>query len=32
VSVIDGETDNIKITTPEDLERAERIVARKRSG
>jgi 2-C-methyl-D-erythritol 4-phosphate cytidylyltransferase len=32
VSVIDGEMDNIKITTPEDLERAERIVARKRSG
>ena len=32
VSVIEGEPDNIKITTPEDLERAERIVARKRSG
>jgi 2-C-methyl-D-erythritol 4-phosphate cytidylyltransferase len=32
VSVIEGEPNNIKITTPEDLERAERIVARKRSG
>jgi 2-C-methyl-D-erythritol 4-phosphate cytidylyltransferase len=30
VSVVEGEADNIKITTPEDLERAERIVARKR--
>jgi len=32
VSVIEGEPDNIKITTPEDLTLAERIVARKRSG
>jgi 2-C-methyl-D-erythritol 4-phosphate cytidylyltransferase len=31
VSVIDGEADNIKITTTQDLARAERIVARKRS-
>ena len=30
VSVIEGEPDNIKITTAEDLARAERIVARKR--
>lgn len=32
VSVIEGEPDNIKITTPEDLVRAERIVSRGRSG
>lgn len=31
VSVIEGEPDNIKITTPEDLGRAERIVSRGRS-
>ena len=31
VSVIDGEPDNLKITTPEDLARAEGIVARRRS-
>jgi 2-C-methyl-D-erythritol 4-phosphate cytidylyltransferase len=31
VSVIEGEPDNIKITTPEDLVRAERIAARRRS-
>jgi 2-C-methyl-D-erythritol 4-phosphate cytidylyltransferase len=31
VSVIEGEPDNIKITTPEDLARAERIMARRRS-
>ena len=31
VSVIEGEPDNIKITTPEDLARAERIVAQRRS-
>jgi 2-C-methyl-D-erythritol 4-phosphate cytidylyltransferase len=30
VAVIDGEPDNIKITTPEDLARAERIVAKRR--
>jgi 2-C-methyl-D-erythritol 4-phosphate cytidylyltransferase len=30
VSVIEGEPDNIKITTPEDLARAERIMARRR--
>jgi 2-C-methyl-D-erythritol 4-phosphate cytidylyltransferase len=29
--VIEGEPDNIKITTPEDLVRAERIAARRRS-
>jgi 2-C-methyl-D-erythritol 4-phosphate cytidylyltransferase len=32
VSVIEGEPDNIKITTPEDLVRAERIVSTGRSG
>jgi 2-C-methyl-D-erythritol 4-phosphate cytidylyltransferase len=31
VSVIEGERDNIKITTPEDLARAEGIAARRRS-
>jgi 2-C-methyl-D-erythritol 4-phosphate cytidylyltransferase len=31
VSVIEGEVDNIKITTPEDLARAERIAAQGRS-
>jgi 2-C-methyl-D-erythritol 4-phosphate cytidylyltransferase len=31
VSVVEGEADNIKITTPEDLARAERIMARRRS-
>lgn len=30
VAVIDGEPDNIKITTPEDLARAERIAANRR--
>ena len=30
VAVIEGEPDNIKITTPEDLVRAERILARQR--
>jgi 2-C-methyl-D-erythritol 4-phosphate cytidylyltransferase len=32
VSVIEGEPDNIKITTPEDLARGERIAAQRRSG
>jgi 2-C-methyl-D-erythritol 4-phosphate cytidylyltransferase len=32
VSVIEGEPDNIKITTPEDLVRAERIAIRLESG
>jgi 2-C-methyl-D-erythritol 4-phosphate cytidylyltransferase len=32
VSVLEGEPDNIKITTPEDLARAEGIAARRRSG
>jgi 2-C-methyl-D-erythritol 4-phosphate cytidylyltransferase len=32
VSVVEGERDNIKITTPEDLARAEGIAARRRSG
>jgi 2-C-methyl-D-erythritol 4-phosphate cytidylyltransferase len=31
VAVIEGEPDNIKITTPEDLARAERILARRRA-
>ena len=31
VAVIEGEADNIKITTPDDLSRAERIAANRRS-